>query len=125
MDRTLIRKLDTVYSKYIRFKKEYARCISCGKIDAPERMDAGHYVSREVMNLRYDDRNVHPQCRKCNRFKEGMKDEYALALIKLYGPDILETLNKEKYIIKKYYEAELKELIKYYAKEIKKRNISR
>jgi len=113
---------DKLFSTYIRFKnapKGYCKCITCGKIEPPEDMDAGHYISRGVKTLRFDERNVHPQCRKCNRFGEGVKDEYALALIKLYGPDILDELNKEKQGFKIYTVLELKEMRKEYRKLIK------
>ena len=94
-------------------------CITCRKICPPEDMDAGHYISREVMSLRFDERNVHPQCRECNRFKEGRKDEYALALINLYGPEILEVLNKEKWTIKQYSGWEIEAMIKDYRAKLK------
>ena len=113
---------DKLFSRYIRFKdasKGYIRCITCNKIEPPEDCDAGHYISREFMTLRYDERNVHPQCRKDNRFKEGLKDEYALALIRMYGPDILEELNKEKHGFKNYSVLELKEMRKDYRKLLK------
>jgi len=31
-------------------------------------MDAGHFIGRRIQVLRYDERNVQPQCRYCNRF---------------------------------------------------------
>ena len=117
------RTTDEAFSRLIRFRtaegKGYCKCITCGAVLPPEDMDAGHYISRGVMPLRYDERNVHPQCRTCNRFREGMKDEYALALIKLYGPDILEELKKEKESFKIYTDLELKEMRKEYRKLIK------
>lgn len=118
---------DKVYSKYIRFKDAkngYVRCITCGKVDPPEDTDCGHYISREVAMLRFDERNTHPQCRSCNRFHEGRKDEYALALIRLYGPNILEELNKEKYIFKNYSVLELKEMRKEYRNLLKELRVS-
>ena len=113
---------DAIFSKYIRFKNApngYCRCITCGVVQPPEDVDAGHYISRGVKVLRFDERNVHPQCRRCNRYGEGVKDEYALALIRLYGPDILEVLNKEKQSFKIYTDLELKEMRKEYRKLLK------
>lgn len=94
-------KLDTLFSLYIR--KRYAtpdgmvRCVTCGKYDHWKETDAGHYISRQYLSTRYDERNVHVQCRSCNRFHEGRKDEYTLFLIKTYGVGILEELNKDKW----------------------------
>ena len=116
------RETDAVFSKLVRFseaKNGYVRCITCKKIEPPEDCDAGHYISRGVMTLRYDRRNVHPQCRKCNRFGEGVKDEYALALIRMYGSNILEELNKEKQGFKIYTDLELKEMRKEFRQQLK------
>jgi hypothetical protein len=116
-----IKVLDGLFSKWVRFKdkRDYLSCITCKKICPPEDMDAGHYISRSVMSLRFDERNVHPQCRKCNRFQEGLKDEYALELIKLYGPNILEELNKVKWIPKNYSGWEIEAMIKDYRDKLK------
>lgn len=74
-------------------------------------MDAGHYITRSALNTRYDERNVHPQCKACNRFHEGRKDEYALFLIRTYGPQILDELNKLKWqpVYNFPFEAKIKE----------------
>lgn len=94
-------KLDTIFSLYIR--KRYAtpdgmvRCVTCGKYDHWKETDAGHYISRQYLSTRYDERNVHVQCKSCNRFHEGMKDEYTLFLLKTYGVGILEELNRDKW----------------------------
>lgn len=72
---------DTWFSKYIRMsacdKNGIAKCCSCGKLDMWQNMDAGHFIGRERKMTRWDERNVHPQCRYCNRFKEGRKYEYS------------------------------------------------
>ncbi len=57
-------------------------------------MDAGHYIASSIsLALRFDERNVHPQCTACNRFRHGNMAQYALELQKKYGPDILEELD--------------------------------
>src|SRR3990167_3621311 len=104
--RSFIKKLDKVFSLFIRKRDANssgnAACISCGNVYHYTQMDAGHYVSRNRMALRFDERNVHAQCRKCNRFMNGAMDEYALALQRKYGPDILVKLNAEKNKIKQF-----------------------
>ena len=69
---TLRDRLDTVFSKYIRLRDAMPsgtfRCISCGKIKTLDQADAGHYFSRVHMNTRFDEDNVHDECRYCNRF---------------------------------------------------------
>lgn len=83
-------------------------------------MDAGHYISRDNKRMRWDERNVWPQCRSCNRFHEGRKDEYALFLIKRFGPDILEELSKDKWIPYKIDDLQLEEMCKEYKEKLKK-----
>lgn len=73
-------------------------------------MQAGHYVSRTHMSLFLDEINVNCQCVGCNMFKHGNLDEYAIALKKKYGDDILEWLHGRKQEIKKYSIPELVEL---------------
>lgn len=92
--------LDKLFSEYIRRKHAdkngVVRCVTCNKIDDWREFDAGHYQSRVYLRTRYDERNVFPQCRADNRFHEGKKDDFALFLIRKFGQDILEELNKEK-----------------------------
>lgn len=98
--KSLTKKLDRIFSEYIRrfhSKDGVTKCVTCNKMDVWQEMDAGHYISRSHLNTRFDERNVWPQCKSCNRFHEGRKDEYALFLINKYGPDILKDLNQDKW----------------------------
>ena len=83
--KTLKRKLDDVFSIYIRLRdsddKGFCRCISCGKIQHWEDVDCGHYVNRSHMGTRYSERNCNAQCRHCNRFMEGNIQNYRKGLI--------------------------------------------
>ena len=106
---TDIEKLDEVFSEYIRLRDadQYGmvRCISCGKRMRWTECDAGHYVSRSHMCLRYDEKNVNEQCRECNRFKSGNPEGYERGLRIKYGRFVLE------------YEIEM--LTLYYKKQVK------
>ena len=86
---TLRDKLDTVFSKYIRLRDAMPsgtfRCISCGKIKPLDQADAGHYFSRIHMNTRFDEDNVHAECRYCNRFSADHLVGYRENLIKKIG----------------------------------------
>jgi len=88
-------KLDKAFSKWIRYrdtKDGFGKCISCGKFKAYEELDAGHFIGRQHLGTRWDEKNVHAQCRYCNRFDEGNKGNYRAALVAKYGPDILDQL---------------------------------
>lgn len=117
----LVAQLDKVFSRWVRMsaaKGGYCRCVTCGKIDSPENMDAGHFVGRQHMCTRWDERNVQPQCRRCNRFMEGEKDSYAYALVNKYGDGILAELNKAKMSFCRHSTNELLELIEKYKKKL-------
>ena len=95
---SLRRKLDRVFSEYIRRRDANhslsgaAKCCSCYRPFHWTIMDAGHYIKRGKAATRYDERNVHAQCHWCNRFQDGAMPGYTLFLIRRYGPDIIETL---------------------------------
>ena len=109
---------DAVFSRWLRETQRRAdgwvRCYTCGAINPIEVMQAGHYVSRSINQLRYDERNVKVQCRSCNIFKHGAMDEFALELQKEYGLDILKILAKEKRKLKQWKIKELEEIISKY-----------
>lgn len=91
---------DKVFSLWVRRKDldsdGLATCVTCGVKGEWKYMDAGHYVPRNWLKLRYDERNVHVQCKGCNVFKKGNMDEYARFMVREYGRGILNKLAKEK-----------------------------
>ena len=84
----LVRKLDAVFSQYIRLrdsKNGYFKCCSCGQFKPYEQADAGHFINRRWMATRWREDNVHAQCRHCNRFDEGNASGYARFMDRTYG----------------------------------------
>ena len=72
--KTLIKKLDTIFSIYIRRKNsvnEIAQCITCGKKDHWKKMQNGHFMSRKHYATRWDEDNVEVQCMGCNVYRYG------------------------------------------------------
>lgn len=92
-------KADKVFSEWVRQRdandQGFIKCY-CGAYVHWKDADASHFVSRQHLHTRYDERNVHASCRKCNRFLEGNKEDYSLFLIKKYGPEIFKELNENK-----------------------------
>jgi hypothetical protein len=86
-------------------------CCSCGQRKPFEQADAGHFINRRWMALRYDERNVHAQCRSCNRFDEGNMIGYTRFMLKTYGEDIVDLLESMKKPYK-WTDGELEILIK-------------
>lgn len=67
------KELQVIVNKYIRERDLLAGygCISCGTMETP-RWDAGHFRSvGSAPHLRFDSRNIHLQCAKCNSFLAG------------------------------------------------------
>jgi hypothetical protein len=119
--RSLIKKLDKIYSIYIRSKylvNGETACITCGRSLTMDKLDNGHYISRRHMNTRFEEKNTWPQCRKCNRFENGRMPEYAIFLTNKYGHDILKELQKQGDTIKQWTPIELEELIELYQDKI-------
>ena len=85
----LIKKLDRVFSEYIRLNhannQGYCTCITCNKNFHYKNIDAGHFVSRRHILTRFDELNVFPQCKYCNRFLNGLQYEYGKAIDYRFG----------------------------------------
>lgn len=122
--KTLIRKLDEVFSRYIRLRDAdehgYIRCISCGRIHHFSKMQNGHFINRKHMSTRFDEQNCNGQCIKCNMYDEGCNAGYEFGLKRKYGPQIINILYLRKHTYKKWDSFELEALIEHYKKEVKK-----
>ena len=117
-----IARLDAVFSKYIRRRDcgyKYGRCISCDAVITFDRSDAGHYINRQHMAVRFDENNVHAQCRKCNRFDEGNIQGYRKGLIQRIGEKNTEMLEIKKHNVSHLSEVELDILISLYKQKLK------
>ena len=106
----LTRKLDDKVREYVRARdldwRGYGKCFSCSKTLSKERLQVGHYISRRHHSVRWSLQNCHLQCVTCNGFRGGNLDEYALALTRKYGKEILERLHAEKQKILSYKDKE-------------------
>lgn len=121
---TLVKKLDKVFSQYIRLRDAFPngtfRCISCGRIKPFEQADAGHYHSRKHMSTRFDEENVSSECRACNRFSADHLIGYRENLIRKIGTQRFQLLEVKAHQTKKWSCFELEQLIKYYSVLVKK-----
>jgi len=110
---TLVKKLDTVFSKYIRQSKSingYTTCVTCGKVEEWKNQDCGHFISRIHMSVRWDERNVAPQCKYCNRYCQGQQYLFSQYL----GNNLSEELYKQSKEICKFTDVELQDMIVHY-----------
>jgi len=120
----LEKKLDKIFSEYIRKKDSdhggTVECCTCGKLEYWRDVDAGHFIKRQHRSVRWDERNVHPQCRRDNHFMGGRQDDYARFIIKKYGQTQFDELMRLKYTTVKHTRSDLEEMIDIYKEKLEK-----
>ena len=82
-------KADKYFQKFIRLRDKGKPCITCGEYRT---LECGHFISRRFDSTRYDEKNAHGQCAKCNRFEYGNQFEHAIQIDNLYGIGTAESL---------------------------------
>lgn len=109
----LIKELDVIFSQYIRLSNSidgFCTCVTCGRVYEWKKIQAGHFMSRQHYSVRWDERNVKPQCYGCNVMQQGRQYEFS----KYLG----EELSNELYLLskqtRKFTENELEEMIQEY-----------
>lgn len=81
-------------------------CYTCGTRRHYKELQAGHF-KHDRLDL--DERNLKPQCPRCNRFLSGALDVYAEKLIRDYG---LEWFNQLVRDANEYHKYEIPEIAK-------------
>jgi len=113
----LVRKLDKVFSLYIRkrlAKNDIVECVTCGVKKHWKEVDAGHFCSRRHYSTRWVTHNVHVQCKSCNGFHAGQNYLMGKYIDKTYGEGTADELIKMSRQIKKFTDQDLKDLIQKY-----------
>lgn len=109
---------DFWFSRYIRLRDSdgngCARCCTCGAYKPVKRMDCGHYIKRQHMATRFDERNCACQCKKCNAFEQGNDKIFADYIEKRYGLPILDQLRMAAMTRRKYSRYELSQVAEYF-----------
>lgn len=105
--RTLKRKADTLFSKYIR---RSGRCAKCGSTH--KKLDCSHVIPRGNFTLRYHPYNAIPLCHACHRFWWHSNPLDATEWFKQKYPDRYEYLIKHKNKITKLTRDDYEDLIK-------------
>lgn len=86
----LLKMAERWCNKYIRFRDEGAKCISC---DNPG-TEAGHYYSAgHYSTLRFNEININLQCSRCNRHLHGNLIEYRKGLVEKIGEEGVKELD--------------------------------
>ena len=117
--KTLITKLDRVFSEYIRRRKaknDIAECVTCGKKDHWKSLQAGHFMSRKHYSTRWDERNVEVQCVSCNVYRYGEQYKFS----KFLGDELADELLALSRETRKFSNFELEEMIEQYCERIER-----
>jgi len=117
--KNLIKKLDNVFSQYIRRRfavNGITKCVTCGKQAHWKELQAGHFMSRKHYSTRYDETNVQVQCSGCNVFRYGEQYKFGRYLEEAYGEGTAEDLQNKSRQITKFSDIRIKEMIEYYNK---------
>ncbi len=85
------KQLDAVFSKFIRARDKHI-CYTCNLQMESNRSQNGHFVPRQYLKTRWDERNCHAQCYACNMLYNGQPSAYALRLRNQYGDSIIDEL---------------------------------
>lgn len=101
----LKREAQQAFNAWVRYRDQGKGCFVCG---APLRLggvgggfDAGHIRSRsQADHLRYDERNVHGQCKPCNAPGATKDHEMRAAAERLLGKEMADALYADNRVIK-------------------------
>lgn len=112
-------KFVTAFNSYIRERDKKKGCVSCDRSLINVKFDAGHFYASTYEGLRFNELNVHGQCKRCNQFKGSNNVEYRKRITNRITPDQLQWLDDHKYDELKLTIWEIKKLIDEYEQKTK------
>jgi len=107
------KELDAIFSRYIR-QRDNGQCFTCPKKDDPKKMQNGHFVPRQYLSVRWDEKNCNCQCYACNMLYGGQGATYAVRLAEKYGQETVKWLESQRWVSVKLDETFYKEQIEKY-----------
>lgn len=96
---TLKKKLDAIFSLYIRQKYEVdglVECYTCGVQKPLKSMQNAHFWSRSHLSTRWDEDNCRVCCVGCNVYKHGNYIVYTQKILKEIGQEAFDKLEQKK-----------------------------
>lgn len=95
-------------------------CVTCGKTKHYKELQAGHFIPQAQGNaVKWDLRNIHPQCYRCNINLGGNGAEYYPYMEKRYGTKVVSELRRLSNTTVKLTIADHKEAIKLLEQQLK------
>lgn len=119
----LVKELDKVFSEFIRRRDSqdgYGKCCTCSWVGPWKNADCGHFISRGEYSVRWDERNVALQCKRCNAFRGGEQALFAKYIDKRWGEGTADKLQVLRRRSQKLDRLVLQARIIHYKQELKK-----
>jgi len=82
------------------------------------KLDAGHFIAGRHNAVLFDERNIHIQCKTCNAFLEGNRLEYNRFMLKKYGQEVINDLERRDKEVIQFKVFELLDWQEYFRKKI-------
>ena len=119
-----MKRAQAAVNAFIRARDANCPCISCGATSSPQ-WDAGHFRPSGVNSaLRFDDRNIHKQCVRCNQYLSGNLIHYRAGLVVKIGEQaVIELENNHE--TKRWTREELQEVERIYKERLRALTVSR
>ena len=93
-------------------------CCTCGKTYHWTKIQAGHFIPAAQGNAtRWDEKNIHSQCMRCNCNLGGNGAEYYPFMVNKYGEDFVNELRSRPMV--KLSDADYLDLISEYSEKLK------
>jgi hypothetical protein len=116
------KKLWKVFSEYIRQRDADSNgmcsCFTCGLVRHWKQMDCGHGIGRQHWGTRYNEKNNHAQCKRCNGFEGGKREIYKQRVDARYGKGTWDLLELSSRKAKKWGQFEIDQMEKYYKEKL-------
>lgn len=118
----LLEEAWVLVSRYVRLSAAdvngNCKCYTCDWVGRWQDCDAGHYIPRGNMLLRFDvTRNIRPQCQICNRHKRGNRAVFAQNLEKEH-PGIVDIITEESLLVYHITRDEVRQTISEYTQKL-------
>lgn len=92
-------------------------CVTCGTVGwwkgssiGGGFIETGHFLSSRAASIIFEERNAHPQCKRCNRHLSGNQGAYTLWMSHVYGQEEIDRLERLKNKVRQFTREELVDL---------------
>ena len=106
--------LDGWFGKYIRARDTPGTCCTCGKWLEYEGSECGHFITRDKIAVRWDERNAHAQCKRCNHHGKGEQHKHSIHVDKVHGGGTAQLLLWKSQHAVRYSKQEIKDMTKHF-----------